>query len=268
MALSKDLSTDLSDLEIECAQVTASGAIYVPSSGLFINGTAVTASAATLNALAATTATGTELDKLAGVVAGTVSASKGVVVGSNKNIDTIAIAVSGLKIGAGAGTAVDTTAAELNTLAGVTAGTAAASKAVVLTTGNVIDTIDITSPKINGTAVGSSAAEIDARCDDSAMEETVTTAGAVSVTKAVTKIDSTLGGMAVTLAAPSKPGMIKVIKMTVDGGDTTLALTNVVGQSSGTTCTFGDNGDTLVLVSDSATSGKWIVLAEVGTAMS
>jgi hypothetical protein len=67
-----------------------------------------------------------------GVTAGTAAASKALVLGADKNVDTIAIAESGLKIGSGAGTAVTGTAVELNTLAGVTAGTVAASKAVVV----------------------------------------------------------------------------------------------------------------------------------------
>lgn len=45
----------------------------------------------------------------------------------------------------------------------VTPGTAAENKAVVLTTNKVIDTIDITAPKINGTAVTATAAELNAR---------------------------------------------------------------------------------------------------------
>ena len=53
---------------------------------------------------------------LTDVVAGTVTASKAVVVGANKNIDTIVIADGGLKLGSGAGTAVTATAAELNEL--------------------------------------------------------------------------------------------------------------------------------------------------------
>jgi len=58
-----------------------------------------------------------EVGFLNGVTAGTVTASKAVVVGTNKEIDTIVLPVSGLKIGAGAGTAVDRSAAQLNALA-------------------------------------------------------------------------------------------------------------------------------------------------------
>jgi len=57
-----------------------------------------------------------EVAYLTDVVAGTVTASKAVIVGANKNIDTISIADSGLKLGSGAGTAVTATAAELNEL--------------------------------------------------------------------------------------------------------------------------------------------------------
>lgn len=63
-----------------------------------------------------------ELSALDGVVAGTVTASKAVIVGANKNIDTLAIADGGLKLGAGAGTAVTSTAAELNKLDGAALG--------------------------------------------------------------------------------------------------------------------------------------------------
>ena len=70
------------------------------------------------------TSTATELNLLDTAVAGTVVASKAVVVGANKELDTLVIADSGLKLGAGAGTAVTSTAAELNILDGVTATTA------------------------------------------------------------------------------------------------------------------------------------------------
>jgi len=56
-----------------------------------------------------------------GITPGTVLASKAVVVGANKNVDVLAIA--DLKLGAGAGTSVTKTAAEINLLvAGVAGG--------------------------------------------------------------------------------------------------------------------------------------------------
>ena len=73
----------------------------------------------------------TEVAPLDDVTAGTVAAGKAIIVGTNKNIDTLVIADGGLKLGTGAGTAVTATAAELNAL-DLTAGTGAASKAIVL----------------------------------------------------------------------------------------------------------------------------------------
>lgn len=61
-----------------------------------------------------------------------------------------------------AGTAVTATGAQLNFLSGVTAGTSASSKAVVLSASGKIDTIDMTAWKINGTPVTATAANLNA----------------------------------------------------------------------------------------------------------
>lgn len=83
--------------------IESGGEIDVESGGaLKIAGTAISADAA-------------ELNKLDGVTAGTVTASKAVVVGANKNLDVLAIA--DLKLGAGAGTSITPTAAKINLLA-------------------------------------------------------------------------------------------------------------------------------------------------------
>ena len=60
------------------------------------------------------TATAAEVNRLGSVTPGTAAASKALVLGTNKNVDTLAIAEGGLKIGAGAGTAVSLTADQLN----------------------------------------------------------------------------------------------------------------------------------------------------------
>jgi len=59
-----------------------------------------------------------------------------------------------------AGTQITPTAAQFNFLAGVTAGTSAASKAVVLSSASKIDTIDMTAWKIGGTSVTATAAQL------------------------------------------------------------------------------------------------------------
>ena len=95
--------------------VESGGTLNIASGGAFqIAGVAVTATAAELNAVAGNGLSAAELAVLDGVVAGTSTASKAAVLGANKNLDILALPVSGLKIGAGAGTAVTTTAAQLN----------------------------------------------------------------------------------------------------------------------------------------------------------
>jgi len=173
---------------------------------------------------------------------------------------------------------------ELAALDGITPGTAAASKAVVLgaskdiatitsatittltsTTVNAT-TVDATTLEINNVAVGSTAAEIDNQCDVSLNTEIIAEGGVVSVTKRVTKVAST-GAGAITIAAPSAAtlGMVKVIEMISGEHDVTLALTNCQGGSAATTATFSDINDTLVLV---AGANKWTVIGEAGVVLS
>src|SRR3990167_5303383 len=112
------------------------GSLYLKLGKLFIDGVAVTASAAEINAMAGTGLSAAELAFLDGVVAGTAAAGKAVVLTTDKHIDTLVITDGGLKLGTGAGTAVSATAAELNYNDITTLGTGAASKAVVLDAGD------------------------------------------------------------------------------------------------------------------------------------
>ena len=94
--------------------------------------------------------------------------------------------------------------------------------------------------------------------------ETLTAAGAISLVTGETAL-ALAGAGAVTLAAPTK-NIMKIITMTADNGDVTLALTNVVGGTAATTCTFNDVNDILILVADLARA-KWVVIKEVGVGM-
>lgn len=96
----------------------------------------LTATASELNAAAGTGVSSTELDLLDGAIAGTAVASKALALGTNKNVDTLVIADSGLYLGSGAGTAVTATAAELNNAADVSANAVAAGAALTLTLAN------------------------------------------------------------------------------------------------------------------------------------
>jgi len=174
-----------------------------------------------------------EMDVLQGATAGTQVASKAVI--ADANVNTGVAKITALHIGAsGAETQVTADAAELNILDGV----------------------------------GATAAEINFSSDVSAQTETVTAAGAVSVLLKNTNLEL-VGAGAVTLAAPNSimTGQIKTIRMTVDNGDVTMALTevlNVAGASAGTTLTFDAVGDTAILV---ACGAKWTVIGVSGAAI-
>ena len=174
-----------------------------------------------------------EMDVLQGATAGTQVASKAVI--ADANVNTGVAKITALHIGAsGAETQVTADAAELNILDGV----------------------------------GATAAEINFSSDVSAQTETVTAAGAVSVLLKNTNLEL-VGAGAVTLAAPNSimTGQIKTIRMTVDNGDVTMALTevlNVAGASAGTTLTFDAVGDTAILA---ACGAKWTVIGVSGAAI-
>jgi len=168
----QDLVEDIAPTEIAyidgvtAGTVTASKAVVVGASKN-IDTLSIADSGLKLGSGAGTavTATAAELNLLDTATAGTAVASKALVLGSDKNIDTLAIADSGLKLGSGAGTAVTATAAELNLLDTATAGTAVASKALVLGSDKNIDTIAIADSGLKlgsgaGTAVTSTAAEL------------------------------------------------------------------------------------------------------------
>ena len=82
-------------------------------------------------------------------------------------------------------------------------------------------------------------------------------AGAVNTTTLITEITTT-GADALTLADGS-PGQLKIITMVVDGGDGTLTPTTF---ANGTTMTFGDAGDTVMLVFNSTLG--WTIIANSG----
>jgi hypothetical protein len=82
-------------------------------------------------------------------------------------------------------------------------------------------------------------------------------AGAVNTTTLVTEITTT-GANALTLADGAN-GQIKIITMVVDGGNGTLTPTTF---ANGSTMTFGDAGDTVMLVFNSTLG--WTIIANSG----
>jgi len=82
-------------------------------------------------------------------------------------------------------------------------------------------------------------------------------AEALDITKLMSEIDSS-GVESRTLAAPGA-GLVrfKVIRFTVDGGNVTLAGTNVLGDEA-QTFTFAAVGDTVILMSNGGV--KWVLI--------
>lgn len=108
--------------------VASGGTVTVESGGAVVVGTTdITAELAALDGLDAT-----ELGVLNGVTAGTVTAGKAVVTTTNKHIDALVISDGGLALGAGAGTAITSTAAEINLLDGSVVANSIASKAALV----------------------------------------------------------------------------------------------------------------------------------------
>lgn len=84
-------------------------------------------------------------------------------------------------------------------------------------------------------------------------------AGAVNLTTLSTTIASA-GAIALTLADGTS-GQVKVISMITDGGDATLTPAHLQG---GTTLTFNDAGDTVVL---QFLGTKWMILSNNGATL-
>jgi hypothetical protein len=126
------------------------------------------------------------------------------------------------------------------------------------------DVAVIDSSGITANLIGNASSSNGAISLASANIETISAAGAVSISKAVTKIAIGTGGYAITLAAPSVSGQIKIIEVVSrTSGSVTMALTNVVGARAAngdivsTSVTFDDTSDSIVLIS---AAGKWLCL--------
>lgn len=83
-------------------------------------------------------------------------------------------------------------------------------------------------------------------------------AGAVDVTSLITEVTTTAAD-ALTLA-DGTAGQIKIITMVADGGDGTLTPTTF---ANGSTITFNDVGDSVMLVYNSTVG--WALVANTGT---
>ena len=234
--------------------ITAGYALYITSGTTYFGGS--------IN-VAGTVITTSQLGVLAGVTAGTVSASKVMVVDSSSNIASglnsltaTSLVTTNFNLG---GTAVTATAAQLNFLSGVTAGTADNSKALVLnssgniTTGlNSLSTTSLvtTNFSLGGTVVTASAAEINVL--------TGATAGTAVASKALV-LDGSLNIATInSLTATSITGTLQTAaqanitstgnltlpaSLTITNGATPLSISNTASSSTFRMTIQGVGGD-------------------------
>ncbi len=82
----------------------------------------------------------------------------------------------------------------------------------------------------------------------------------------VIPVDTTAGAAALTLARPTKAGIIGTVVLAVDGGDLTLTVTGGYNADADTSITYADAGDFVTYHSiDVGGTLYWRVLAQEGT---
>jgi len=158
------------------------------------------------------------------------------------------------------------TPTELNFIDGVTPGTAAADKAVVLTTGKVIDEIDFTALKIGGVAVTATATEINKACDLSTTEQTIVASGSVTAGKKAIFLNHATVAIAATIADTSLHQGLFLIKAGLEPGagqDHTCTITTGSWNGTNKIATFADIADSLLVYFDG--SGNGTILVNTGT---
>ena len=102
--------------------------------------------------------------------------------------------------------------------------------------------------------------------NDLLISDTISAAGAVSLTSDVTKIASS-AAISITLAAGTFPGQRKTLVMTADGGDVTMTQAggNLLAGDVSTSIVWNDVGDLVELV---YTGAKWAVALNKGATIS
>lgn len=94
----------------------------------------------------------------------------------------------------------------------------------------------------------------------------ITSAQPVSLDAKYITLSTTGSAYAITLDPPTIAGYDKTIEMTIydSSHSITLALTNVIGGTAGTTCTWNGTNQVLVLRS---LKNKWLILKQQGVTL-
>lgn len=134
--------------------------------------------------------------------------------------------------------------------------------------GNVLERVTQAGHQFFGTVAISGTATVGGETVQTKPDvQDITAAGAINLDARHVRITGPSSSTyAVTLAAPTEAGIVKVIEMiaTTSTNAVTLALTNVIGGSAATTATFNAADEVLTLVS---ANDKWVVLNETGVTL-
>ena len=206
------------------------------------------------------TATAAELNKVDGVTAGTALVSSVVVLDANKAIDEVNTAKLSIGV-SGSETEVTSTAAELNILDGVTAdkdeinvldevtaGTATASKAVVLDANSAVDAVKTAALHIGVSGseveVVATPAEINRTCDVSTRTVSLTATAAITETLHEGKVCVITGTDAAAYTLPEATGSGAIYRFIINEVNTSG---NVFHTADATDCAFYGSANILDL---------------------
>lgn len=228
-----------SGAELNALDITAAGTLeaskaIVVDAALHLNELRLTASGLKIGASgaeAAMIATAAELNLLNTATAGTAVASKAAVLGANKNLDTLVIADGGLCLGAVGGTAITSTAAELNLLDTSSVGVAVASKALALGTNKNIDMLVVADGGLAlgsgaGVAIVATAAELNQLSDSIlTVVGNLTTKRFVGSDLSIADVDDlAVVGVSPSAITAGQPGVVQVMGIAAVTADAPLTL--------------------------------------------
>ena len=148
---------------------------------------------------------------------------------------------------------------------GVTAGTVTEGKAIVANSQSNVGAIKATSLSIgvsgSETLLAATVAELNAACDVSAFQQTITASGAVTAGKKIVLLNHATVAIEATIADAANHAGIFHIKAGLEpgaGADHTCTITTGTWNGTHKTATFADINDALVVFFDAAGDGTII----------
>lgn len=97
-------------------------------------------------------------------------------------------------------------------------------------------------------------------------KQAIAAAGAVDLDAPYVSLTTTTAAYTITLAPPTIAGLYKIIEMIAFGSShaVTMSLTNVIGGTASTTCTWNGTNQALLLFS---LNSKWVIFKQQGVTL-